>query len=320
MLRRWTARAMLVLALALPLACGSTPKTADTGTPQPVRSLDSSTPTTADTGVPRPGRSLDVNVSTGGNTRDALLHIPATYAAAAAVPLVIDLHGDGSNGREQEALSGMSALSDREGFLVAYPNALNQKWDDAAGSAGAADRRFISALITTLQSTYRVDPKRIYATGMSNGGGMTNRLGCDMAGTIAAIAPVEGGYVGWDDCDPSRPMPVMAFHGLTDQVVPYGGGEGKGPASGIAFPSIPDWAAAWASRDSCSAAPQVSHPNADVTRREWTQCAGGASVILYAIDKQGHSWPGSKLRPTMTSQAIDASSEMWSFFQAHPKP
>ena len=149
---------------------------------------------------------------------------------------------------------------------------------------------------------------------------MTNRAGCDLADIFAAIAPVEGGYVEWQDCVPSRPIPVMAFHGITDPVVPYKGGLGTGPAKGIKFPSIPVWAAAWANRDSCYTKPQVTHPNADVTRLEWVQCAGGASVILYAIDHQGHSWPGSRLRPAITSQAIDASAEMWAFFQSHPLP
>ena len=342
MLMQWGKRAMLVLLLALPVACANIERTADTGTPQAGHSLDispanaagtstpqpssapqpadTSTPQPADTRAPRTGQSLDVSLSSGGTTRDAWVHVPAGYSSATAVPLVLNFHGFGSSGKEQEALSGMSALADSEGFLVAYPNGLDQKWDADPGSAGAADRQFVRDLVSKLRADYRVDPKRIYATGMSNGGGMTNRVGCDLADVVAAIATVEGGYIGYADCAPSRPMPVMAFHGTTDPVVPYNGGEGKGPAAGNTFPSIPEWAAAWATRDSCNTNPKVTQPGADVTRKEWGQCARGSSVVLYAIDHQGHSWPGSKLHPAITSRAIDATAEMWRFFQVHPMP
>jgi polyhydroxybutyrate depolymerase len=327
--------------MALPVACVATTETAVSSFPPSVRthppqtaetlpphtanirtlpSAGNSSPQSANTRFPRAGQSLNISLSTEGKTRDAWVHIPNGYSSAAAAPLILNFHGSGSSGKEQEALSAMSALADREGFLVAYPNGINQEWVTDPGIAGAADRQFIKDLVGKLQADYRVDPKRIYATGMSNGGGMANRAGCALADIFAAISPVEGGYKNWDDCTPSRPLPVMAFHGITDPVVPFKGGEGKGPAAGNIFPSIPEWSAAWAKRDLCSATPDVTHPNAEVTRQEWAQCAGGSSVILYAIDHQGHSWPGSKLHPAITSQAIDASAEMWRFFQAHPMP
>ena len=336
---RWNKKVMLILMLALSLACVSTAKTASptqtagastpqaggastpqTGSTNTLQAGSTNTPQTGGANTSQAGQSLVISVSTGGKTRDALVHIPSGYSSAAPVPLIVNFHGDGSTGKEQEALSGMSALADREGFLVAYPNGINQQWNTDAGPAGAPDRKFISDLVSQLRTDYRVNPKRIYATGMSNGGGMTNRVGCSMANIFAAIAPVEGGYIEGSACVPARPMPVMAFHGLTDLIVPYTGGVGKGAAKGITFTPIPDWAAAWANRDSCNATPQATHPDADVTRQEWTQCAGDASVILYSIDHHGHSWPGSKLRPAITSQAVNATAEMWRFFQAHPMP
>ncbi len=238
------------------------------------------------------------------------------------MPLILNFHGLGSNGQEQEAQTGMSALADLKGFLVAYPNGINQngkqEWNSNPGSP---DLQFIGDLVQQLQADYKVDPKRMYATGMSNGGGMTNRVGCDMADVFAAIAPVEGGYPdpGWQECNlsHSRPsMPVMAFHGLTDPIVPYKGGNGSGPATYGVFPSILDWATAWAHRDSCNPTPMVATPTVAqpsgiaVTRREWTQCAGNATVILFTINPHGHTWPRGK--------PIDATLEMWAFFQAHP--
>ena len=161
---------------------------------------------------------------------------------------------------------------------------------------------------------------RIFVTGMSNGGGMANRLGCDLADLFAAITPVEGGYPepGWKDCSPVRSMPIMAFHGITDPVVPYKGGLGTGPARGVIFPPIPDWAAAWAKRDSCNATPMVTTPTGTrlkaiaVTRQEWAQCEDGASVILFSINPHGHVWP--------KGEPVDATTEVWKFFQAHPMP
>jgi polyhydroxybutyrate depolymerase len=306
---------LLILMRTLPLGCSGAATTAE---PSAATTAEPSAATAA--GTYRAGQSFDISLSSGGVARDAWLHVPAGYSAAAPVSLILNFHGDGSNGKEQEALSAMSALADRQGFLVAYPNGLNEQWSAASGSAGAADRQFVRDLVSKLQADYKVDPKRIYATGMSNGGGMTNRVGCDLADLFAAVAPVEGGYGDWTDCSPSRPMPIMAFHGLTDVVVPYNGGPGTGPAAGHTFPSIPEWAAAWAARDSCNASAAETHPNADVTRQEWPHCAGGASVVLYSIDHHGDSWPGSKVHPAITSQAIDATTVMWSSFQAHPMP
>jgi polyhydroxybutyrate depolymerase len=336
---QWNQRITLILMLALSLACVYTAKTAGTSTPQTGpspeantaktpgtrilqtrQSPETNTAKTAGTGTTQTGQSLDISLSSGGKTRDAWVHIPASYSSATAVPLIVTFHGFGSDGKGAEAETGLSALADSEGFLVAYPNGMNRQWYTDPGSAGAADRQFIRDLVKNLQTDYKVDPKRIFATGMSNGGGMTHRVGCDLADIFAAIAPVEGGYAspGWQDCSPSRPMPIMAFHGITDPVVPYNGGPGKGAAAGHIFPSIPDWAAAWANRDSCNATPTVTTPTVTqpnaiaVTRQEWTQCKDGASVILFSINPHAHTWPKGK--------PINATTEMWKFFQAHPMP
>jgi polyhydroxybutyrate depolymerase len=335
MLMRWNKKVILILLLALPLACiysaqttgTSTPQTADSSTPQTSdtnapQTAGTSTPQTAGTAIPLTGQHKGITILEGKTPRTALVYIPNSYSSAKTVALILNFHGLGSTGPEQETLTGMSILADKEGFLVAYPNGGKQngkqEWDSNPGSA---DLQFVSDLVKKIQADYsKVDSKRIYATGMSNGGGMTNRVGCDMVDIFAAIAPVEGGYPdpGWKDCDTKKqPMPVMAFHGFTDPVVPYGGGHGMGPATLGVFPSILDWAAEWAKRDSCSATPTVTTPTATqpnaikVTRREWTQCAGGASVILFTINPHGHVWP--------RGAPIDATAEVWRFFQAHPK-
>ena len=210
----------------------------------------------------------------------------------------------------------MSAKADRENFIVAYPDGLDNVWHDGPGAEGDADQKFIRDLVVTLEQQYSIDPKRIYATGISNGGGMTNRLGCDMADLIAAIAPDSGAYNFWQSCKPSRPVPVLAFHGLDDNIVPYDGGTPKAME-----PAIEEWAASWGTRNGCSSTPNITTPVDGVTIRTWSNCKENAEVILYTLANHGHSWPGSPVMPkSITSQAVNATDVMWEFFKAHPMP
>jgi polyhydroxybutyrate depolymerase len=260
--------------------------------------------------------STDVQITSSGVTRHYILHVPPTYQSGNAVPLVINFHGLGSNSKEEESLTGMSAKADKENFIVVYPDGLNSAWNDGPGADGERDLQFVRDLIAYLESQYSIDPKRIYATGISNGGGMTNRLGCDMANVIAAIAPDSGAYNFWQDCHPSRPMPVLAFHGLDDHLVPYTGGT---PPS--MEPPIEEWASAWAQRDGCAPTPAITTPVDTVTVHTWSGCQSDAEVILYILANHGHSWPGSPTMPkAITSQAINATDVMWDFFKAHPMP
>jgi polyhydroxybutyrate depolymerase len=266
--------------------------------------------------LPVPVASVEGQITSGGVIRHYLLHVPSSYEADVPIPLVLNFHGLTSNSQQEENLTGMSAKADSAGFIVVYPDGLNAEWFDGPGSQGQADLQFVRDLIGEIKSHYKIDPKRIYATGISNGGGMTNRLGCDMADEIAAIAPDSGAYNFWQQCQPSRPVPVLAFHGLNDNLVPYTGGE-----SPMLEPPIPDWAAAWADRDGCKAAYADTAPTAGVSVRTWSGCPGNAEVILYTLENHGHSWPGSTVMPAaITSMAVNATDRMWDFFMAHPMP
>ena len=255
-------------------------------------------------------------ITSGGVNRHYILHVPEGYQGTTPVPLVLNFHGYGSNSRQQEALSGTSEKADREGFIVVYPDGLNAAWHTGPAADGEQDRLFVRDLITYLEGQYNIDAKRIYATGLSNGGGMTDRLGCTMADTIAAIAPDSGAYNFWQDCHPSRPMPVLAFHGLDDNVVPYAGGNPTAME-----PPIEEWAAGWAGRDGCAATPAKTSPVETVTVETWSGCQGNAEVILYTLANHGHSWPGSPVMPkAITSQAVSATDVMWEFFKEHRLP
>ncbi len=249
-------------------------------------------------------------------TRHYILHVPVGYTGISPVPLVLNFHGASSNSRQEETLTGMSQKADAEGFMVVYPDGIHTEWHTGPDAQGQQERQFVRDLIRHLESQYNIDRKRIYATGISNGGGMTDRLGCTMADAIAAIAPDAGAYNFWRDCSPSRPMPVLAFHGLDDHVVPYTGG--MPPAM---EPPIEEWAAAWAWRDGCSSDPMVTMPRQTVTVRSWPNCQGGAEVTLYTLANEGHSWPGSPVMPKgITSHVVNATDLMWDFFVRHPMP
>jgi len=263
-----------------------------------------------------PGGTVDRQITSGGVVRHYLLHVPADYDARTPTPLIFNFHGYGSNSREEESLTGMSTKADQAGFIVVYPDGLYKGWSDGPGPDGLRDLEFVRDMIGSLEGQYSIDPKRIFATGISNGGGMTNRVGCSMADLFAAIAPDSGAYNFWQDCSPARPMPVLAFHGLDDQLVPYTGG----PPDALE-PPIEAWAAAWANRDGCGSSPAMTTPIDTVTVRTWSGCQGNAEVILYTLANHGHSWPGSPTMPAaITSQAVNATDVMWEFFRAHPMP
>jgi polyhydroxybutyrate depolymerase len=270
----------------------------------------------------RPGKTSEIKAGSSestlevsGVTRHYRLYVPTGYTGRSPVALIINFHGWGATSLQEEGLSGMSAKAEEEGFIVAYPDGLNQAWNDAPGPTDRGDLGFVKALIQILEGQYSIDPKRIYATGISNGGGMTNRVGCDLSALVAAIGPVEGAYNFWKECHPERAMPVVAFHGTTDSVVPY-----YGVGDGNISPPIPMWAAGWAQRNGCAQTPTTVSPHPDVKIDTWSSCKADASVVLYSIDHHGHSWPGSRFFPQITSQAVIATEVMWDFFKAHPMP
>jgi polyhydroxybutyrate depolymerase len=279
----------------------------------PTNSLEPSN-TPENVGNYSPGDYTEQIVS-GGQARQYRLHVPPSYEQDKPVPLVINLHGYNSNAEQQEHVSQMSVKADQESFIAVYPEGLGspQTWHVGPGAEGAADLQFISDLIRHLQSRFNVDRARIYATGISNGAQMANRLGCELSDVIAAIAPVSGGYPPTLECYPVRPVPVVAFHGTADRLIPY---EGQGR---LLLPAR-EWATAWAARNGCNPTPTLTFQHGEVTGETWSNCQGSAEVTLYTIEGRGHSWPGSDMPPEITTQDIDATDVIWKFFEAHPMP
>jgi polyhydroxybutyrate depolymerase len=261
-----------------------------------------------------------------GEKRTYLLYVPKSYDPARPAPLVISMHGAGLWGAAHMEMSQWNAVADEQGLLVVYPSGVRgggpRVWRSGVGDSSEKDVRFIAELIDTLRSFYSVDPTRIYADGLSNGGGMAFLLSCTMSDRIAAVGLVASAhFLPWSACKDQRAVPMIAFHGTDDRFTPYHGGT-SWVARDHVFPSIPVFTATWARRNRCAGSPVESRVAADVTRLEYTGCAEDADVVLYTIHGGGHTWPGGGPMPEWfagpTSRGVDASRQSWAFFRAHP--
>jgi len=271
-------------------------------------------------------------ILSAGGAREYLLHVPDSYDPAVPAPLVISLHAGSTWPAQQKNLTGWNRKADANGFIVVYPSGTPQVFNVVrtwytfeSGTGLERDVEFIAELIDTLRSAYNIDPARIYADGMSNGGGMAFVLSCTLSDRIAAVgmvAPAQSLPLDW--CTPDRPVPTIVFHGTADPMVPYAGGRFGDPFNPVkpVFPAIRDFVASRAERNRCVGGPSESPVAPGITRREHMGCAEDASVVLYTVSGGGHTWPGGKPLPEWrvgpNTDSIDATSEMWSFFREHP--
>jgi polyhydroxybutyrate depolymerase len=256
-----------------------------------------------------------VTVQVDGVAREARVHPPAP-AGGARRPLVLAFHGYGGGFWDLEATGGLSDAADAHGFVVAYPQGVGEgpTWD----LQGDSDTAFVTALIDDLVASQCVDPTRVFATGFSMGGGMTNVLACRLADRFAAVAPVAAnhGDTWGGTCAPSRPVPILAFHGTSDTFLPYEGGDSPFPDRPVT--GVEAWMADWASTDGCAAGPTVTSVSPEVDSLTWQGCA--APVVLYRVLGGGHTWPGGVNDPAggASTDDISATELMWAFFAAAP--
>ena len=261
-------------------------------------------------------------IVSSGMTRRYLLYVPKTYDPSKPTPLLISMHPGGAWPAAEMHISGWNEIAEQHGFIVVYPAG------SGAFSGGSSrgphsfhmgprslgrEVRFISDLINKLETEYNVDPTRIYADGMSNGGGMAFALSCRLFDRIAAVGSVAGAQtLDWESCADSKPVPTVAFHGTADPLAPYDGG--TSPISPGLFPSIRDWAARVARRNQCKGEPSDTRVTTSVRRLAYTNCAENADVVLYTIEG-GEPLP--EWMAGRTSREINASSVMWEFFVQH---
>jgi polyhydroxybutyrate depolymerase len=242
----------------------------------------------------------------------ALLHVPPRPRAP--LPLVLAFHGAGGTGRGMAEYSGLSKTADKEGFAVLYPSAASNRHFWSLNRAMAPDDiGLLRALLPQAMRAACADPARVFATGVSNGGGFAARVGCELAGTIAAVAPVAGGYRALDPCPDGAQTSVLEIHGTADYVVPYAGRPPDGAGAVVGY------LAGWVRRDGCEGRAVNSRPRPGVVRFTHRNCAEGLAVEHLRLTGTDHGWPGAAPPfPRHNPSAIVANEEIWDFFAAHP--
>jgi polyhydroxybutyrate depolymerase len=326
--------AACVDALVVPLAVGST----TAGATSPVASRPSSGCALA---APVPPGTTDNLLAAGGDQGAYVREVPRSYNGKTPMPVIFDLHGYAEPATLQASLTALGTYGESHGFITITPQVAGPvpSWVTTLGSK---DLAFFGGLLRTVDSTLCVDRNRTYVTGYSNGAMMASSIACQYAGQIAAVAPVAG-IEDPAECHPSRPVPVVTFHGTADQFVSYNGGLGPAalnlPASNgsketlgqqigsgaaeTSGPSVPQRTATWAHRNGCRSKPTQRAVASDVTLISYT-CPSGNDVELYRIKGGGHAWPGSVASKAITSVigrvtfSISADQIIWTFFQAHP--
>ena len=275
-----------------------------------------------------------------GLERKALVHVPASYRPGQAMPLVLAFHGGGGHAEymADDERYGLISAAERHGFIVAFPNGYSKlpggrfaTWNAGGCCGDARDRQiddvgFVRALVKRLQAQLSIDARRVYATGMSNGGMLSHRLACEAADLFAAVAAVAG-TDGTSRCQPARPIALLHTHARDDTHVLFEGGAGKDAfrdrSQVMDFVSVPETMARWIQRDQCRADPRrvLDKPGAYCER--WAPCAGGVELQLCVTETGGHSWPGAdttRRGKPGASQALDASELIWAFFSRHALP
>ncbi|MDP3703637.1 MAG: PHB depolymerase family esterase [Candidatus Omnitrophota bacterium] len=276
------------------------------------------------------------SLTVDGRKRTYLLHRPASYSPAKRYPLVLVFHGGGGAGAKIAKQTGFSDYADQEGFIAAYPDGIEHNWNDGRGTTDAErlhvdDVAFVKALLARLQQELSIDPQRIYATGPSNGGIFTYRLGCEMAGVFAAIAPVIGNLAEpmAARCAPAEPLSVLAINGDADPLIPIQGGECCKRGDGGRLLSTEASLGIFLHRNGCATTPvraflpTLVEDGTTVEHYTYPGCAHQTEVIWYLVHGMGHGWPPKPPQARRiagpTSHNIDATQVIWEFFKRHPK-
>jgi polyhydroxybutyrate depolymerase len=270
-----------------------------------------------------------------GIQRTYTLNLPPNYYDASGFSLVIAMHGGGGSASQFESTCLLTDKANAAKFIVVYPEGVEstgvlkaRTWNagtccDYSVIKNINDVKFISTLIDKLISTYKINPKKVYATGHSNGGMMAYRLACELSTKIAAIAPNSSTMVTLS-CNPSRPVPILHMHSILDTHVPYQGGSGSGIGTqGLVFAPLDSVLNVWSLKNTCTTTAQVVINDANYKLTKWTNCAGNVAIQYYLTKDGGHSWPGGlpgSIIGDPNSTVINANNLLWDFFQQYQLP
>lgn len=292
--------------------------------------------------------TVATTLRSGGRDRTYSLTVPESYDGETAAPLVVNLHGFGGTGDQQDQSTDMRPRAGARGYVVVAPDggplsvqpgapgaedagqydgipfwnvfadgAITFGGDDGedlpveSDAIGADDVAFIDALLDEVAAELCIDEDRVYATGMSNGAGMASALGCALDHRLAAIAPVAGVNLS-ASCPGEGAIPVLAIHGDADDAIHFEGNYLLGFELGN--PSVPDRMAQWAERNGCDPDAELAAAGTGVARYRWNGCE--ATTELRVVSRWGHSWPAVDGDP---AGPFDATEVVLDFFDAHPR-
>lgn len=256
------------------------------------------------------GSVLRDSVRVDGMTRTYRVYVPSRPKAKA--PVVLVFHGGFGTGARVAAQTGFDAEAEKRGFVAVYPDGIGRTWN-AGLCCGAANRLdlddvgFVTKLLDKLGRQRQIDPQRVFATGISNGGLFSYVLACRLAVRIAAAAPVAATLD--SDCKPRQPVSILHVHGLDDQNIPFAGGDGPRGVVDVEWPPVQQGIDAWRRLDTCSGSGTTSERGA-ITTTSWTACRAGTEVRLVTLAGIGHTWP---------KEPYAATREIWRFFATHPR-
>lgn len=253
--------------------------------------------------------------------RSYMVYVPESYDPTQPTPMVISFHGASSFSSQQATFSAWNPVADEHGFIVVYPNGtgLPRTWNSGLRIGGFErpdDVAFVDELLDRLKESHCVDPARVYANGFSNGGGMTHRLACERSDSFAAYGTVGSANTPLPEgCEPTRPIPMIGFHGTEDPIVPY---EGSAFRNTELFGFL-EWGEDWAERNGCNLEAETLDATSDVSGIRYSDCDADADVVLYTIEGGGHTWPGGAGFITLVTgpvnDDISASAMMWDFYE-----
>lgn len=274
--------------------------------------------------------------------RKFTVHIPTGFTNSTPTPVVLMFHGNGGTMLNSQKFTNLNLVSNANGFVAVYPEGFGAvstggfSWADGRGTsadiAGLDDLGFIDKLLDTLQSNYNIDTNKIYICGFSNGGYMTQRFACEQNQRFAAMASLgsimDTGL--YSSCNPQRPIPMMFVIGTDDPFVPFNGGVAFG-AGGLInqIISADTLVNFWKINNNClQSNPAVNLPNTNladsstVTFLNYSNCSCNATVQFFRINGGGHTWPGVpnpiyEIIAGPTNNDIQASVELWNFFNSH---
>lgn len=271
--------------------------------------------------------------------RKFMVHFPPNFNTSTQRALVLNLHGGSGNMVNAQGFSMLNPVADQNNFIVAWPQGYGIappgfSWADgrntSADQAGIDDIGFINKLVDTLITRYNVDTNRVYICGFSNGGFMVQRLACQLPDRFAAMASLGASMdtVLYQNCNPSKPVPMAFFNGTADPAMPYGGGPMQNPQ---VIPVVPvdTTVQFWVANNNCQTADPVFNipdtfttDNSTAELYNFTNCDCNADVKFFKLINGGHTWPGVYVASQAsvlgnTNRDINASVELWNFFNAH---